>query len=255
MPPILGDPWCHHAVTISPARSWAMNRTDRLHAIHEALRRAGAGGATAGRLAGDLEVSVRTIKRDISALQQAGSLMSQPGPGGGYVLDASATLPAVAFTPSQAVAAAVALAVLPPGSPFGVDAKAAAGKVLDTLGPAARARARALADQVWVLHDAPERPTPPAVLRVVEQSLAERVAVAITYRVPGHDATRRVVEPIILAWGNRRWYLVAHCRLRDDVRWFRLDRIEQAHRTNDAYAPRPVGDIGQPPDGATPIAR
>jgi predicted DNA-binding transcriptional regulator YafY len=230
-----------------------VNRTDRLHAIHEALRRAGTAGVTGGRLADDLEVSLRTIRRDVDALQQAGApIWSQPGPGGGYVLDSSATLPPVAFTPSQAVAASVALAVLPPGSPFAVDARAAAGKVLDTLGPSARERARSIADQVWVLDRRPEHPTPPAVARAVEQSLAERVALAITYRAPDRDPTRRVVEPVVLAWSDRRWHLVAHCRLRDDIRWFRLDRIEQAHRTNEAYTPRPVSDLGPPPDGAPP---
>ncbi len=231
-----------------------MNRTDRLYAIHEALRRAGVSGVTAGRLAVDLEVSVRTIKRDVSALQQAGTpIWSQHGPGGGYRLDASATLPPVAFSPSQAVATAVALAALPPGSPFGVDARAAASKVLDTLGPSARPRAEALAEQVWVLHDQPEQATPPVILRAVERSLVERVAVAITYRAAGVGTTNRVVEPIIVAWGNRRWYLIAHCRLRNDIRWFRLDRIDQAHCTREAYRPRPVADIGEPPDGATPV--
>jgi predicted DNA-binding transcriptional regulator YafY len=231
-----------------------MNRTDRLHAIHEALRRAGADGITGERLADDLEVSLRTVRRDIAALQQAGApIWAQPGPGGGYVLDASATMPPVAFTPSQAVAVAVALTVLPPGSPFAVDAKAATAKVLDTLGSTARERARALADQVWVLHPPPDPPTPPAAVRAVEQSLAERVALAITYRPADRDATRRVVEPVVLAWRDRRWYLVAHCRLRDDIRWFRLDRIEQAHRTNEPCAPRSVADLGRPPDGAEPV--
>ena len=49
-----------------------MNRTDRLHALSEELRRAGQHGRTAARLAGWLEVSTRTIKRDVAALQQAG---------------------------------------------------------------------------------------------------------------------------------------------------------------------------------------
>ena len=231
-----------------------MNRTDRLYAIHEALRRAGATGVTAARLAEDFEMSVRTIKRDVSALQQAGTpIWSQQGPGGGYRLDASASMPPVAFTPSQAVAAAVALAILPGGSPFAIDAKSAASKLLDTLGPSARARTESLADQVWVLHDQPEQATPPLVLRAVERSLTERVAVAITYRTASGTTTKRVVEPIIVAWGYRRWYLVAHCRLRDDIRWFRLDRVDQAHCTRQSYTPRPASDIGEPPDGALPV--
>lgn len=234
-----------------------MNRTDRLHAIHEAIRRTGGEGITAGRLAADLEVSVRTIKRDVSALQQAGApIWAQQGPGGGYRLDASATMPPVAFTPSQAVAAAIALAALPPGSPFGVDARAAADKILDTLGPSVQARARALGEQVWVLHDHPKptRSAPPApARRAIERSLVDGYAVAITYRGADAEVTNRVVEPIILAWGHRRWYLVAHCRLRDDIRWFRLDRVERADGTRQAYRPRPLAEIGEPPEGARPV--
>lgn len=45
-----------------------MNRTERLHAVTESLRRAGRQGITAERLAADFEVSRRTIKRDIAAL-------------------------------------------------------------------------------------------------------------------------------------------------------------------------------------------
>jgi predicted DNA-binding transcriptional regulator YafY len=88
-----------------------MNRTDRLHALGEELRRAGPRGRTASQLATWLEVSTRTVKRDAAALQQAGlPVWAQAGPGGGYVLDAVATLPLVNLTPAQAVAVAVALA-------------------------------------------------------------------------------------------------------------------------------------------------
>lgn len=137
-------PVCHHC---------SVNRTDRLYALAEELRRIGRSGVTGGRLARTFEVSERTIKRDVSALQQAGlPIWAQAGPGGGYVLDASASLPPVNFTPRQAVALAVALATLPAGSPFALDAAAAREKIWDTLGEAAAPRARALAARVWVDH-------------------------------------------------------------------------------------------------------
>ncbi len=98
-----------------------MNRTDRLHALGEELRRAGPRGRTAARLAGWLEVSTRTIKRDVAALQQAGlPVWAQAGPGGGYVLDEAATLPPVNLTSAQAVALAVALAAQA-DAPYAVD--------------------------------------------------------------------------------------------------------------------------------------
>jgi predicted DNA-binding transcriptional regulator YafY len=304
-----------------------VNKTERLYAVAEELRRAGPGGTTGPRLARLLEVSERTIKRDVSALQQAGlPVWAQAGPGGGYVLDPSASLPPVNFTPQQAVAVAVALAALPPGSPFAVDAATAQGKVWDALGPQARERAAALAARVWIDHGAasgrspdvpaplpdgaarpgadvawepvgstddagpdgaapegaasegaasdsaapdasapgtvdgaPGDPVPRArvhlqVLRAVEQSLARSVVLAIRYRDGrGHESARRV-EPVILAHTADAWYLIAWCRSREAVRWFRLDRVERADLTGEPYVPRPVAEVGTPPSGAVPVA-
>src|SRR3954468_14886422 len=71
-------PVCHH---------FPVNRTDRLYAIAEELR-AARQPRTATWLAERFEVTTRTVKRDISALQQAGTpVWAAPGPGGGYVLD------------------------------------------------------------------------------------------------------------------------------------------------------------------------
>jgi predicted DNA-binding transcriptional regulator YafY len=240
-----------------------VNRTERLYAIAESLRRAGATGTTGARLARDLEVSPRTIKRDVSALQQAGvPIWAQPGPGGGYVLDGAATLPPVNFTPSQAVAVSLSLALLPPGSPFAVDAAAAREKVWDALGPSDRTRASALAERVWTHAvgddmraadgDAGGSRTS-ASLRAVERSLVESRVLAIRYRARDGRATSRRVEPMILAHTDDRWFLVAWCLLRDGVRWFRLDRIARADVTAETYAPRPVAEVGGPPTGSGPV--
>ncbi|WP_251152145.1 WYL domain-containing protein [Cellulosimicrobium sp. Marseille-Q4280] len=275
-----------------------MNRTERLYAIAEELRRAGPTGTTGPRLASALEVSERTIKRDVAALQQAGlTIWAQAGPGGGYVLDPSATLPPVNFTPGQAVAVAVALATLPPASPFAVDAAAARGKVWDALGAGDRERAEALAARVWVRRpspgealDAARDPSAPdaapaapdavpaapdatardgrsggdvverarthlGVLRAVEQSLGASRVLAIRYRDGRGGETARRVEPVILAHTDGRWYLVAWCRLREGIRWFRLSRVVRADVTAETYAPRPVADVGEPPADAVAVSR
>ncbi|MGN6240718.1 MAG: helix-turn-helix transcriptional regulator [Cellulosimicrobium cellulans] len=252
-----------------------MNRTERLYAIAEELRRAGRTGTTGPRLAAALEVSERTIKRDVAALQQAGlTIWAQAGPGGGYVLDPSASLPPVNFTPGQAVAVAVALATLPPGSPFAVDALAARGKVWDALATGDRARAEALAARVWVRHEASSAPPGEdgtsygadgggdvvgrarshlGVLRAVEQSLAGARVLAIRYRDGRGATSARRVEPVLLAHTEGRWYLVAWCRSREAIRWFRLERVERADLTAQTYAPRPVEDVGEPPAGAAAV--
>ncbi len=246
-----------------------VNRTDRLFAIREELRRAGRAGTTGARLARLFEVSERTIKRDVSALQQAGApIWAQSGPGGGYVLDASASLPPVNFTPTQAVALAVALATLPAGSPFAVDAAAARGKLWDTLSDRDRHRAERLSARVWTRPSAPRRPEgevpdgvapaaavpSPGVLRAVEQALGDERALALAYAGRDGAVTQRTVEPILLAHTGGRWYLVAWCRLRTAIRWFRLDRIADAHLTGERYVPRDIAAVGEPPAGSAPVA-
>jgi predicted DNA-binding transcriptional regulator YafY len=243
-----------------------VNRTDRLYAMTEELRRVGPRGTTSTRLARLFEVTPRTVKRDVSALQQAGvPVVAQPGPGGGYVL-AGATLPPVALTPAQAVALALAVDALPPGSPFGVDARTARDKVLDALPAADRARVADLAARVWTRPDerapaAGDRPAggdgapPPAVLRAVEEGLARHRVLALRYVDGRGTASERRVEPMLLARTRGTWYLAAWCRTRDGVRWFRLDRIRRADVTPETHTPRAIADVGAPPDDARPVGR
>ena len=64
-----------------------MKRSERLYALTDVLRRSGSRGTNAERLANQFQVSVRTIKRDLAALENAGlPIWSRPGPGGGYGL-------------------------------------------------------------------------------------------------------------------------------------------------------------------------
>lgn len=227
-----------------------MNRTDRLHALSEELRRAGSRGRTAHRLAAWLEVSTRTVKRDVAALQQAGlPVWAQAGPGGGYVLGAAATLPPVNLTPEQAAAIAVALAVQSDG-PYATDGRVALEKILDVLEPGARRRAELLASSVWV-REGPRRSG--EVRSVVEQALSRRRVLVLGYRDGTGRASRRQVEPHLLARTGGRWYLVAWCRERNAPRWFRWDRIEEAALTTEPAPRRDPALFGTPPPDAHPV--
>ena len=232
----------------------ALNRTDRLYALTEELRRVGPAGTTSARLARLFQVSSRTVKRDVSTLQQAGlPVVAQAGIGGGYALDGSLGLPPVNFTPAQAVALALAVRALPPGSPFGTDADAARAKVLDALPPEARSRADALASRVWS-RPVPAQGPPASVVRAVEVALDRSQVLAIEYASADRSVSRRRIESIVLARTGDAWYLVAWCRLRDDIRWFRLDRILRADLTPEVHVPRPVSSVGEPPPDARPVS-
>ena len=235
---------CHRFCDCGP-----VNRTDRLHALSEELRRAGPSGRTAGRLAAWLEVSTRTIKRDVGALQQVGlPVWAQPGPGGGYVLSGTATLPPVNFTETQAVAVAVALA-MQPDAPYAADGRAALEKVLDVMEPNARQRAEELGRRVWV-RGVQERS--PRVSHAIEQAMATRRVLALTYRDGQGQPSRRRVEPHLIALTDDYWYLIAWCHQKQAVRWFRWDRIDAADLTGQPFPDRDPATFGTPPADANP---
>lgn len=153
----------------------------------------------------------------------------------------------------EAGADEVAVAVALTGSgdaPFAVDGRAALEKVLDVMGPAARAEVDRLAGRVWVRGPAAPRPHAAA---VVERALAECRVVSLRYRDRHGTTTRRRVEPHLLARTGDRWYLVAWCRERDAPRWFRWDRIEDAALTAEPAPPRDPALFGTPPDDARSI--
>jgi predicted DNA-binding transcriptional regulator YafY len=235
-----------------------VNRTDRLYALTDELRRAGARGRTSAALARRFEVSPRTIKRDVLALQESGlPIWAQGGPGGGYVLDAAVSLPPLNFTAAQAVAVAVALASVR-HAPFAADGGTALAKVFDVLDAGSRDRAAALGSRIWVNDDPLDPPPgatsgPAAGARVIEEALHRRLVVALDYQDSAGTRTRRRVEPMIMALTYGHWYLIGWCRDRDAVRWFRWDRVRDAHLTKDPAPERDLSAIGEFPPTARPV--
>jgi predicted DNA-binding transcriptional regulator YafY len=227
-----------------------VNRTERLHALAESLRRAGTRGRTAQQLAEEFEVTTRTIKRDLAALEAGGlPVWGRAGPGGGYGLAETSSLPPVNFTAAQALALNAAMAAAAQ-APFSDSARTAARKVLDVLDPVSRRRATELSQRVWV-NVQPSAPR--ALMSVLEQALFDQVTVNLSYTDAQGRSTRREVEPMIFALTDGRWLLVAWCRLRDDVRWFDLSRIGRATATRRPCTGHDVTEIGTPPDQAHPV--
>lgn len=233
---------CHHL---------SMNRIDRLYALREELRRAGSAGRTAERLSEIFEVSVRTIKRDISSLQQGGfPVWAQPGPGGGYAVDAAATLPPVNFTEAEASGLAAAVAAHR-GQPFDGDSRAALAKVQAVMDARTRERSDRLGARIWIDHA--DEPGSPQVRRAVERSLEERRVLSLRYRDRNGRESAHRVDPIFLAHTQSRWFLVAHSRDREAIRWFVLDRMLTAHLTAEPAADIPVASVGAPPTTARAV--
>ncbi|HEX6569137.1 MAG TPA: YafY family protein [Acidimicrobiales bacterium] len=221
-----------------------MNRTDRLYALVEELRAVAPRPRTARQLADRFEVSVRTIERDLGALLEAGvPLFATPGPGGGYAIDPAHTLPPVNFTSDEALALAIALA-RPGESPLAEALRSALRKLMAAMPPSEAEAARRLAGRVQLIpHASDERP-PTA--RAVEAALVEGRVLEIDYRDRHGEASRRAVEPGLLVGSGEAWYLVGHCRLRDDTRVFRLDRVLAARVTDEPATERALDTSALP---------
>lgn len=194
-------------------------------------------------------MSVRTVKRDLTALENSGApIWSRPGPGGGYGLVARGTLPPVSLTPVQAVALLAAVSAAP-DAPYADLASAGVRKIMDVLDPRTRAKAEELAGRVWV--DAP--PPPRAIRSALEEAMAEQRVVRIRYISRDGDRTTRDVEPVMFASANGHWYLIGWCRLRSGMRWFLVSRIEHASVTRVACSGHGIDEVGVPPATARPV--
>jgi predicted DNA-binding transcriptional regulator YafY len=233
-----------------------VTRIDRLYAIREELRRRGPQGITAPQLAAVFEVSERTIKRDISALQASGfPLWARTGRIGGYVVAAEATLPPVNLTPEEILGLAVLASTSDDDLPYRAAARAALSKVLAVATPDVRARAERVAGRVWINEGDKPQPSISAALRTaIDNALSERRVLHLQYRDAAGTDSDRLVDPQMLARIGHAWYLVAWCRTRDALRWFRFDRITGARLTSHRATDVPVEHIGPPPPGASPVA-
>ncbi len=199
-----------------------VNRTDRLYVLAAELYASSPRCVPARALAARLGVSVRTVERDVARLRRLG-LPVEARRGEGYrpaeEAGAGGVLPPVVLTAEEAAAVAAALRDV--------------GE--DGLAVPARSALRKIAAALPV----PEREPagPPPVARTVERALARGRALRIGYADRTGAVTSRDVEPRILLGGRGPVrYLVAWCRLREDVRVFRLDRIASAVELDEATA-------------------
>jgi predicted DNA-binding transcriptional regulator YafY len=214
------------------------------------LRRNGSRGCSAERLAREFSVSVRTVKRDLAALENSGApVWSRPGPGGGYGLAVGASLQPVSLSAPQAVALMAAVSAAP-DAPYADLAAAGIQKILDILDPRTRARADDLAGRIWV--DAP--PSASRTIRsALEEGMAEQRVIRMSYTSREGTKTTRDVEPVLFASTKGQWYLVGWCRLRNAMRWFTVSRIERASVTKTACSGHSIREVGEPPANARPV--
>jgi predicted DNA-binding transcriptional regulator YafY len=193
-------------------------------------------------LAERLEVSARTLRRDIDRLRQLGyPVDAQRGVAGGYQLAAGAVLPPLVLDDDEAVALAVGLqAAVQSGTVAGIAESSvrALAKVVQVLPPRLRRRVDALRAMTvpagWG-GSGPE--VDPGALTTIAQVCRDSERLKFAYTDASGTPTDRDVEPHRLVSLGRRWYLVAFDVTRGDWRSFRIDRIRRPQGTGARFRP------------------
>ncbi len=196
-------------------------------------------------LAAQLEITERTLRRDIERLRSLGyPVDSQPGVAGGYGLAAGTQLPPLTLADDEALAVAIALRTAANGlsASIGESALRALTKLERVFPARLRRRAAALRETITLL----ERPSPPVdsvVLSLLAEACDERCVLSFVYTSRDAARSAREVEPAGLVHTGA-WYLVAFDRERDAWRTFRVDRITQARSGAERFRPRPPPHAG-----------
>lgn len=208
-------------------------------------------------LAERLDISPRTVRRDVDRLRELGyPIVAFKGPDGGYRLDAGTELPPLLFDDEQAVALAIALQI---ATTTGAGIEEAAARALTTVRQVMPARLRHRIDtlQVTAVERPATRPDPQ-----VDSSVLMTLSAAVHAREvlrfdctpasppgagdddPAATPPRRVQPHHLVTWGGR-WYLVAWDLDREDWRTFRADRITPRTPTGPRFTPRelPGGEV------------
>lgn len=215
-------------------------------------------------LARRLEVSPRTVRRDVERLRGLGyPIEATLGAVGGYRLVAGAAMPPLLLDDEEAVAIAVGLRTAATSAVTGIEEASvrALGKLEQVLPSRLRPRVRALGDATLpVAGTGPS--VDPEVLTALAGAVARRETVRFRYVAGDGVEAGRLVEPAQLVPSGRRWYLVGWDADREDWRTFRIDRITAPHLTGRRFEARrlPARDAaayvaGDRRDWGTPTLR
>ena len=234
-----------------------MNRLDRLLGYLLLLQSRDL--VRAQDLAAQFEVSERTVYRDMDALAEIGvPIVGQAGEG--YRLMEGYTLPPIMFTEMEAQALFLAIAMLngltTPG-PKQAAATTALAKVRAVLPKPTLAQVEALQTVLGFYTVSRQRLNLDDEKFVqLQQAINQRQVVYIHYHAQhSNRITAREIEPLHLAYVDNAWLVHGYCRLRHDMRNFRLDRIDQLTLRTETFAPHDISLGRRPSVGERTIVR
>ncbi|WP_293306626.1 helix-turn-helix transcriptional regulator [Pedobacter sp. UBA5917] len=192
---------------------------------------------TAPELALKFSVSVRTIYRDIKALEQAGvPVFTEDGKG--YRIMEGYKIPPVMFTESQANALILAeqLVLKNKDASFIKDYLEAIDKIKAVLGNKVKDKVNLLAERTRFTQNFNNERNSNN-LSDLQFALTNFYVTRIDYTNEGGQTSSRLIEPFALLSTQENWLLVAWCRLRNEFRYFRLDRIKKLEMLTEKFNP------------------
>lgn len=195
-------------------------------------------------LAARLEVTPRTLRRDIQRLRDLDyPVRSLPGVAGGYQLGAGAALPPLQLDDDEAVAVVLSLRSSASHMLTGLaEASLSALTKLDQVLPARLNQRLSALQHATVALDSPEPVIDPALLTLLAAASRAHQRVRLRYTDRDGAVSQRHVEPYRLVSGGYRWYLMAFDTDRADWRTFRVDRISEPEVTGGRFVPREAPD-------------
>ena len=210
-----------------------MRRADRLFQIVQHLR--GGRLVTARMLGERLEVSERTIYRDIADLQSTGVPIDGEA-GVGYLMREGFDLPPLMFTRDEIVALVAGARMVRAfgGAQMARAAEEALVKIGAVLPDQEKARIARTEIHMpdWVVSDEQRK-----LIDLLERSVEARDVLSIDYTDEAGKATRRDIRPLGLWFWGKVWTLVAWCELRDGFRAFRIDRVAAIEPSGRTFRP------------------
>jgi predicted DNA-binding transcriptional regulator YafY len=212
-----------------------MRRADRLFQVIQLLRRRHV--LTAANIASELEVSERTVYRDIADLVRSGVPIAGEA-GVGYTLRRGFDLPPLMFTEDEIEALVLGTRVVSSWADEGLAKAAESALARIEAALPDRLKLRLTGSRLF----APSFHVPQqvaAALADLRKAIDDRRKTHLTYSDNDGARTERVVRPIgLFFWGNK-WTLTAWCELRQDFRDFRLDRINEMAMLDSRFEPEP----------------
>ena len=234
-----------------------MNRLDRLLGYLLLLQSRDL--VRAQDLAAQFEVSERTVYRDMDALAEIGvPVVGQAGEG--YRLMEGYALPPIMFTETEAQALFLSIAMLngltTPG-PTQTAATTALAKVRAVLPKPIRAQVEALQTVLgFYTVSRPRLNLDDEKFVQLQRAINQRQVVYIHYHAQqSNRITAREIEPLHLAYVDNVWLVHGYCRLRQDLRNFRLDRIDHLVVRSEIFVPQVMGLGRSPMDGERVLVR